>query len=569
MKYLIHNQTTPIQFTKNEFIFKGGEGSIYSRGSLVYKIYEDPKRMIPYEKIDELKILNHKSIIRPKDLIYDQSKNIVGFTMDKVDGIPLCKLFTNSFRSLNNIKPNIIIKLVDKIIGVIVYIHDKKCLIVDGNEMNYMVDDKTFQIPYFIDVNSYQTPSFPATSLMMSIKDYHSNKFSELTDWFSFAVVSCNLFIGIHPFKGGHKNYKPGFDGMMKRMKDNVSIFHSGVSVPKATRDFSYIPTKMREWYIKVFEKGERIPPPFVVGIINIKQVKTKLIISSDNFEITLLKTFKSNIISYKKVLTNEVIKTENKIYINNTDYNLKCKNEEVVFSRSLMSENFIYLENGQIIFRSKYKKYYKNTHILAQDMFIYDNTIFIKNSDKICGLSILDHTKHMIPIIKSYWNIMKNSSIVLDGFLYQNILGKSYLCIITLLLTTSSYDIPIPELDKYYKIISGKRDENVCMLITYDNNKYYKIIIRFSKDFKSYDIRSEEVDIPLINFICLKNGICISINSDDSMEIFSSDPDSKSIKRIEDPDINSSFNLCKSGMDVLLFKDNELFKIKMKGGGN
>lgn len=565
MKYLVHGHKTPIQFTKNEFVFKGGEGSIYSRGSLVYKIYEDPKRVIPYEKIDELKVLNHKCIIRPKDLIYDKSKTIVGFTMDKVDGIPICKLFTNSFRNLNNIKPNTILKLVEKMIRVIVFIHDKKCLIVDGNEMNYMVDNITFQTPYFIDVNSYQTPSFPATSLMMSIKDFHSNKFSEMTDWFSFAIVSCNLFIGIHPFKGRHQNYKPGIDGMLQRMKDNVSIFHSGVSVPKATRDFSYIPTEIREWYIKLFEKGKRIPPPSVVGLINIKPIKTQVIRSTNNFDITLLKTFKSNIIDYKKVFTSERIITENKIYINNLDYDRFNSSDDIIFSS--MSNILVYKEDNVLYLAYPSNSRIERTNIKVDDMFIYDNHLFVIYDGKIHEIMIICGMSSLNASVKSFWYIMKNSSKVLDGFIYQNILGKSFLNILSPSHSiTSSYDIPIPELDKYYNIISGKRDDNVCMLITYNNGKYYKVILRFSKDFKTYDFREEEVDIPLINFVTLKNGICISINSDDSLEIFSSNPNSKSIKRIEDPEINSSFNLCKSGMDVLFFKDNELLQLKMKG---
>jgi len=67
-----------------------------------------------------------------------------------------------------------------------------------------------YKTPIFLDVDSYQTPSFHADALMESVRDplIQNNKFTELSDWYSFGIVVFQMYIGIHPFKGRHPNFK-------------------------------------------------------------------------------------------------------------------------------------------------------------------------------------------------------------------------------------------------------------------------------------------------------------------------------------------------------------------------
>ena len=153
MKYIIQGKGE-IVVNQNDFISEGGEGKIYGVGDQILKIYTDLKKMIPYAKIQELQSLSRPNILFPKDIILLKNQ-VVGFTMDYIkQTVALCKLFTNDFRNKNNIEPHTILKLVENMQETIVFIHDKGCLIVDGNEFNYLVDTKTYTIPYFIDVNS-------------------------------------------------------------------------------------------------------------------------------------------------------------------------------------------------------------------------------------------------------------------------------------------------------------------------------------------------------------------------------------------------------------------------------
>ena len=47
-----------INLTDNDYLAQGGQGSIYIKNGIVYKIYHDIKNLIPESKITELQDLN-------------------------------------------------------------------------------------------------------------------------------------------------------------------------------------------------------------------------------------------------------------------------------------------------------------------------------------------------------------------------------------------------------------------------------------------------------------------------------------------------------------------------------
>lgn len=552
----------PIDVNQNDFISEGGEGKVFSKGSIVLKIYTDLKKMIPTAKIQELSVLNRSNIIIPKDLLLDKNSQVVGYTMDYVKGVPMCKLFTNDFRNRNNIQPESINKLIESIIDTIVFIHDKKCLLIDGNEMNYMVDVKTYEIPYFIDVNGYQTPSFPATVIMPSIRDWSSKTFSELTDWYSFAIVSCQLFVGIHPFKGKHLKYKP--NQLEDRMKSNISIFNKDVSVPSTCRDFSYIPDDFRNWYIRLFEKGERIPPPKVVGLLNIKQVAIKIVQTTNHFEISTVQEFQDEIVKVRTWNGNRVVTTKKQIFVNKMNYRVSTPEIDVVFTPKMMKPIFVKVDKGKISLRDT-KGNDLNIDISCEEKMVIGNTIFVKFEGNLYELIINEFGDRVVPSVKQTWNIMPLSSQLFDNMIYQNVLGKAYIVIPhpeESLKNSSCSIVSVPELNGY-RIIDGKYENKVCMLIGNKGSVTSKFILRFSDDSK-YDCRIVD-DSTFINFTVLDNGISISINDDDTIEVFSNNLSSNKVNAIQDPDINQSMMLVKDGIKTLFFNQNKLYSLSMK----
>src|SRR5678815_2698077 len=235
------------------------------------RIYFDPSRCIPQAKIDELSVLVQPNIIRPLDLLIDGRNRPAGYSMRSIGKAhSLCQLFPRAFRQRNNLIPELTLRLVRQLQTGVSHIHSRGILIVDLNEMNFLVAPDFSEL-FFIDVDSYQTPSFPATVLMESVRDRHAKTFTTDSDWFSFAVVSFQMFAGIHPFKGTYPPLQHLADNSLKldeRMRTNISVLHPGVTVPAACLPFSVIPPVYLDWYRAVFEAGHRLPPPQTVQAV-------------------------------------------------------------------------------------------------------------------------------------------------------------------------------------------------------------------------------------------------------------------------------------------------------------
>lgn len=549
-----------VALTQNNYVTKGGEASIYRVGDTAYKVYADLRKMIPLAKIGELKLLTRPEIVCPKEPIYNDQKHLVGFTMDWLGGgmIALCKLFTNGFRDANGITNDIIIELVENMKQVIHFIHQNKCLIVDGNELNYMVAPD-FVTPHFIDVNAWQTPSFGPTAIMPSIRDWTTDTFSEVTDWFSFAIVSFQLFVGIHPFKGKHKGYKK--NDFRARVVDGVSVYNSEVSLPPSVRDFNLIPSAYKDWYFKMFEHGNRTLPPNLPGQVGVLQVQVHVIQSTDNFEIREIREYPEQILFHNAQFN--VTRTTDHIHIGKTDY--RVNDAEVFFTPLEQIPILVKIVNRKV----KFKAINYSDPVIdldATEMMITNNILYLRNREKLMEMDLKVMGGKIHPIIKQTWNVEANASKLFSNVIYQSALGATVLSIPTSTHTQSTFVTKrIPELDDY-QIIDAKYENRVCILTGHKGSIYTRIIIIFDEKHDKYTVRIiEDVDYSSINFTTLDNGVCVMITDDDAVEIFLNRIDKSAVKRVEDPAINSTMRLCKDGTVVKFFRDNKLYSLKMK----
>lgn len=549
-----------VSLNQRNFVAKGGEGSIFKRNGTAYKIYEDISKMVPVEKLKELKNLIHPNIVRPIDLVINEKKHTIGFTMEWIgdNNHPLCKLFTNTFRESNNINDAMTLELVENIKKTTMFIHDHNCLIVDGNELNYLVSPD-FITPYFIDVNAWQTKNFPASAIMPSIRDWSTDTFNVLTDWFSFAIITFQLFTGIHPFKGKHKDFRPNdFRG---RIMKNMSVFNPQVSLPPTVRDFNLIPSSYKDWYYNLFENGKRSAPPVLPGQSGKVQVRVILINSTDNFEINEVKEYDSDILYHNGIT--EITKTKNKIWIRKTDYQIDT-GEELLLISPYQIPIICKIENASLILRSLDNTYkVKNIDLSCSDKMIIENNLYVKNEEKLIQLDFTLMGQSVFPVIKKVWSIEPYSSQLFSNIVVQSVLGRTYFAIPNPGKDTF-HIIAIPDLDKY-KIIDAKYDNLVTVLTLNHNGVYSRCVIKFTEKFDKYKIRiDDQIDYEAINFICLTQGVCIMIYSD-TVEIFFNRFDKDDIKRISDPQINSSMRLCKDGTKVRFFQGSKLYNFAMK----
>ena len=549
--------------TLNSSDFKaGGEAKVWIKDSVVYKIYHEAKHMIPETKLDELKSLKKsKFLILPEDTILDLKDKPIGFTMIKAEGVPLVTLHTTEYQNEKGINQTHLIKLLENMKETVHTVHQQNFLMVDINELNIIVSFDWIT-PQFIDTNAWKTPSFPASAINPNIRDYSANSFSELTDWYSFAIITCHLFTGIHPFRGSHKNYKRG--DVTQRMKDHISIFNPEVSLPKAVRNFNLIPSHYLKWYNDLFERGKRVPPPLLPGVLGAISVPITVIRTTNNFEIKFIKEFPNEILSHTHVFGKDVTKTKKEVWINKTNYRVGVDVDAIITPRNLYIM-FIKIEGNLLKIKSEdSNRKISYSEMSAKTKMIINNTLYAISDNTINEISFTDLQNQTLISVSSSWDIMSNSE-VFDGIIFQLIMGKPYIVIPVPRQGDSSLYIEknIPELEGY-KIINGRHRNGVAIITGFKDSKYDMFIFKFDESYQTYHCRKVlDVDLITPNFVVLDSGQTVSINSDENVELFFRNPAITAVVSILDPDVNGTMRLCKSGMEVRFFHGNNLYSIR------
>lgn len=544
----------------NDFIAQGGEGSVYAKGKTAYKIYADPSNMIPLNKIHELSSLTHANIIKPEDIILDSKSKPLGYTMKYVKNTySLCQLFPKVFKQRNNLSPQMILDLVKKLQDIVTHVHDKKILIVDLNEMNFLCSND-FKDIYAIDVDSYQTPSYHATALMDSVRDRHAkpNHFDAGTDWFAFGMVSFNMFIGIHPYKGKHPTIKDMDDRMLK----NISVLNKDVSVPGACSDFSVIPPNYMQWYKAILEEGKRIGPPSANDVIQVIN-KIKNIIGTNNFDIKELFDLHGDIQFYVNSYGHDAFITDKGIVINKHPSNYQVNGKVVLAFTEKMNHALAVTTTDdklKITDLTTMKEYSLICDI--DDFTVYQNRVLCKSGTNILEVELIEAGATIIPGFKVIGTVMPATNLF-QGVAIQNMMDCYYVSLFP--QPKTCYQVKTPELNGY-RIVDAKFENKVLMVVATKHGKYDKFIFRYSNDFASYDLRiKKDINHSGFNFVVLDNGICVHINDEENLEIFSNGKDSTSLKVVDDPAIKDSMKLYKILGGVGFAVDNKLYSMKMK----
>ena len=558
---IIKGKNNKIRLEDNNFVASGGQGDVYKRDGIIYKIYHNPVEMIPPVKIQELQSIKNKNVLVPHDILVDTNGKVVGFTMPYIDNsVPLCKLFTNSFRNKNGITPEMTLSLVKSMQEIIYDVHRAQCLQIDGNEFNYLTDD-SFLNPYFIDTDSYQTPHFPATAIMATIQDYRTKGFSTLTDWFSFGIISFQLFVGIHPFRGGHSKYTNS--DLPKRIIDCVSVFNKDVSVPSQARDFNTcIPTAYRDWFYSMFENGVRCEPPKDVNNY-VAQTTMNTIIESSSFDFTLKKQMPSSVIFYGSIFGNTVIKTSKSIIVNNRELQNMSPTDEICFTISRNIPIIVGNNYNTLALSTPDNISIKNDYaMMCEEFMCYDNYVYVKYENTVKEIEFVEFQDTVVPNVRKSIDVMSSSTQMFSHIIYQNMFGKAYF-IIPDPTNNIINRLFIKELDGY-KIVDAKYDKHVAVIIGYKNGIYDRFIIVFNDDFKNYFSRMDnDINYDGINFVALDKGVCV-LCKDSSIEMFVNSVKSTSVKILSDVKF-TKYPLMVEGNQLLFIRGNDIICATMK----
>lgn len=546
-----------ILLTAQNFVAEGGEGRVFVQDAWAYKIAHAPQKVLPPAKLRELSVLDHPLILRPHALVYNAKRHAAGFKMPYVaDTLALPRLFTHDFRRQFALENHQILQLLAQMQSTLSFIHQHQCLLIDGNEINYLVSSDC-STPYFIDVDSYQTPSFPGTALMPSIQDYHSQGFSPLTDWFAFAVVACQLLLGIHPYKGKHPKLKT----LAERMRANISIFNKSVSLPATVRDFSVIPPVWRDWFIALFEQGKRCAPPDLPADFQVISVPLTISTSAERFQMRLLKTYPAAIRQHYYALGKTWVIAGNQVFSEQGIWELPEPTAPVlyepnqgIFLAAVLNKGLLQIEN-----LSTHERI--STQLAAQRLLQINNQLYVIQRDQLIAVAITRFGKNLLVSAGRSWQIMPNAHQVFEGLLSQTVFGQTYLIIPY--LPTACLIQNIPELQPY-KLISGKHQNGVVMLLGYQQGRYDLIILCFDLQYQQYQARIiPDRDMAELNFTTLDNGTVITIFQDGELEV--SHRHLPPVKTIADPHISSMMRLSHAENMGLFYTDHQLYQISLK----
>jgi len=552
------------QVTLPQNCVSGGEGDVYIKDNYAYKIYHAKNKAISEAKFNELKALEKDNIIKPEDLLLDNKGTIIGYAMK---AIPKCyslsRLVTNDFRNQHNIDEQTILSIVQQMRETFEYIHSKNCLVVDGNEMNYLISED-FKNVYFIDVDSYQTKTSPANAYSVSTLDpaiAKTNKFSQASDWFIFGVVSCTLLLGIHPFKGAYKglslNIKKG--DVKTRMEKMRSIFNKAVSVNSAVRNFNIVPTHYREWFTKIFESTDRSLPP-----LNIFDVKTELNKAIKN--VIFNETVKSyNLIEYKNnitdfILTNNfsLLKSNNEFYDIKNKNTFKVKNANSYFIEINNKGYLVKLENEIVLFDIETSNIIK-TGVVADTIVVINNRLYSLFNNKINEL------KYSLSklLINNSWDIILQNAELFSNIFVQKIARRNVLYIP--FDNNACSIINMKELEDK-KIVNAFYANKMIEIVYFEKGTYFRMIAKLSNNLNNYEIIfKEETETMNINAITLDNGVFISLFNDKELLLTSNNIDKKSINIVKDNNLEIDHKLVSYKNDVYMLIDNKINKISLK----
>lgn len=569
-KVLVGTGRKLVTLTDKHYKAAGGEASIYVNGNVAYKIFHDPKKLLPPQKVTELLKIGNPQVVLPHDLLFDGTTGeAIGYASHYVDdAVPLARLFTRTFKDENNISPEMIADLVKFNQRIVSDVHSAHCLIVDLNELNVLVKVNSALEPWFIDTNSYATPSFHATAIMDSVRDRRVSKLSGgqlhyspdmLSDWFSWGVLSFWLYTNIHPYRGSHPNYKPRDKG--KQMDDGISVFHKGVKLPPSVNNFNTIPKRHLDWFKAVFLKNERSIPPLADSSVPLAVPPAFITVNSTSqINVKEMSAYTSPIVGVFYVMGTTYVVTKTHICFGKREIPIPGKGKKVMITAANDGTPVAAVLSGTKVSFVELNRATEIGTITSNGMFARNDVIYTVANGRLVENSFTTLAGRIVHRTNEIENISQFTAVVHDGCILQDLLGKKYL---TLPYAKGrSFSKYLPQLDGF-RVIDAKSDKNVTVILAERNGVYHRFIVMFDSKFLGFDVREvKDVAFDTINFTVLNNGTCILLSAPTELEMFTTN---KQIETLSDPPFDSTMRLFSTPDGAFFVNGNSVHQIKRK----
>lgn len=568
----------PVTLRPSDHVATGGEGAIYRISDMAVKLYLDPATMKSRGVPDRVKkistLLKHPYIVAPLGLAVTAAGEIVGHYLPYVEdppiAHPLSRVFTNDFYQSEGFTNALASKLVERMREVVVFAHDRNALLIDPNELNWFARSvKNNPEPRIIDVDSWVIGQMPPTvAIMPSIRDWHAKHFGQESDWFSWAVVTFQVYTGIHPYKGTLDGYARG--DMEKRMQDNASVFTQGVRLNRAVRDFSCIPSVLLDWYEATFQKGERnVPPsPFDTAVtapraaLVLRAVATsktgvlvfdKLlgyagdpVVRTFHCGAALLASRKLIDIATKRLIATlpsamcEVVKVGRGWLIGNLE------KQEATFT--YVDEQNLRSDALQLKMR-------------AGRLLGYENRMFVVGENGLIEIKSNLFGDKLIASTGQTWGVIVNSTKWFGGVGVLDAMAAKF--VVAPFGESAVAQVRVRELDGV-QVVAAKAGNRFAAFITLNKKgEYRKVELTFDREYRTYKVWTDMADGPELNLAILPKGVCATILKDGELNIFV--PTNGNVVKAEDSQIATDMLLSNWEDRVIYVQNGEVWAVRTK----
>jgi len=564
----------PLTLRPNDHIATGGEGSIFKAGDTAIKIYTDPQKVIWNDIEEKLKFFHsnqHPYIVAPQGRVTMPSGKTIGYFMKYVQGEPIARVFTNDFRQRTNFNDQNASLLVERMREILMFAHSCNALLIDANELGYFVimSQSKQPEPRIIDVDCWVIGNNwpPTVPIMPSIRDWHTKKWNNGTDWFAWGVVTFQVYTGIHPYKGTLDGFQR--NDLEGRMKANASVFTQGIRLNRAVRDFSIIPGPLLDWYVATFQNTERtIPPsPFETGIVTARIARVMRVVTTASGMLVFDKL-------YSKADDRAIRIFPCGVVLLNSDKLVNLSNKREIGVAKSHDCELVRAQNGWLkadmndrnikfshINETSLNEQLLTLNIKGHKLIRYENRLFVVTDKGLTEVVLKILGNKPILSVGQTWGVMINSTRWFNGMGIQDTMGATY--VIAPFGDNSCAQIRARELDSL-KLVMAKAGHRFITVIGLDHNGVYqKIELTFNREYNNYKAWQGATDSPDLNIAILPKGVCAAIVNDGELDIFV--PTTGAFNKVQDKLISTDMTLANLDNKVVYIQDGDVWSVRMK----
>lgn len=509
-----------VHLHQDQYIGSGGQADVYVLGDQAIKLFHDMGAVPPPAKVDALQQIGDARILVPHGWARDKAQTqTIGYTMAYAhDSDPIVKYFSPGHQQRRGVQQSHLIAWTNQVRADLERIHGAGCLAVDLNEMNLLIGSD-LQTLYWIDTDSFQAGGYGPTAISDAILDplVNNGHFSVESDWFAAAVILFQLWIGIHPYKGGHPQYAA--NAWRARMRDGQSALAKGVSLPPACRELDTLPTDLRQWFDQVFTHAQRVPPPGLQTLAPSVVVARKTVTrdSEQQFERVERHRFSSDIRHVHDLNGDLVVQTNAGVYLNGRCVVAKGHDQaDCWLDRAPDGTLTLFvLRDGRLRITTLDGALVDDR---AADAADWQRGLVVLSAGQLSRVRLAKTRAGIQALYVPLAKVMRASAHMMPGAVYHQPLGKPW---VTLFLGGERVIArPLPELAGW-RVIAGRAAGTKLAIHAEKGGCYRRFLCQFEGTAHQPCVRQTDAPFSPVNLAVTQDGVCAYLNPAGQFELF------------------------------------------------